>query len=434
MHEGGRARTTSRAASGASRRCALALSALALVAALPATASAQRTSRKPLPWIVSVVHRFEVSKLAEQMSTRDTRIEHTGRRYSFNLTTGVVIDADGHVVTRLVNLDPTAPSHDVKVTTTTGRVLDAAFVGLDQPTGLVVLQVAGLRGTKPGPGVDRALAGATPVRVVSAEFSIKNVNIPPQVERIAIYPSLFVNPGRVADSAVSPAYARGGVSARVECGILTKSTDLSVVETADGAVVGLVKYASPGRGDLISIGYARDIVARRVVAARGSVASGWLGAIGMSLSAVPAPRRPAWATDGGVVIQTISADGPAATAGLQLNDVVVGIDGVPVRNVEDLTVALGATPAGTKVELSVVREAGAVRLETTLGARPLVGKSASLFLPSEEQTLKVQISQLYAERRRAKDGEALKAIQSQIDEAERRLAEIQLEKAAIPRP
>ena len=45
--------------------------------------------------------------------------------FTFNLTAGIVIDNEGHVLTRLVNVNPNNPSPDIKVKTSDGRSLKA---------------------------------------------------------------------------------------------------------------------------------------------------------------------------------------------------------------------------------------------------------------------------------------------------------------------
>jgi serine protease Do len=405
------------------------LALLVLVAALglsPVRAAAQISEHKPVPWVVTVTHRVEVKEYMSRMS--GAQVQTAGPRFVFNLTSGIVVDADGHVVTRLVNLNPAAPSHDIKITTPTGRILDAEFVGLDQPSGLVVLRVAGLRGTKAAPAGARTVVGGEAVSVVTAEFKIRQP--PPGVVRVALYPTLRSHPGTIDVSSVAPAYALAGIAARVECRTLTASGDLSAVEAA-GALVGVLRYVSPGRGDLLPIQFVRDVVARRVLAARGSVSSGWLGAIGISLSAVPEPRRPEGAA-GGVLIQTISADSPAASAGMQLNDLVVGFEGFDVRDVNELSTAVTATPAGTKVALRVIREGASVVVTPTLGARPYTATPSALSIPTERDALRYQISQLYGELLRVKDAAERARVRAQLDDLERRLAEIE-KAAAAPR-
>lgn len=58
----------------------------------------------------------------------------------------------------------------------------------------------------------------------------------------------------------------------------------------------------------------------------------------------------------GAVISQVEPDSPAARSGLQAGDVVVALDGRPLRNASDLRNRVGLTPVGTTVALDIVRD------------------------------------------------------------------------------
>jgi S1-C subfamily serine protease len=60
--------------------------------------------------------------------------------------------------------------------------------------------------------------------------------------------------------------------------------------------------------------------------------------------------------DDAVEVVEVMGDSPAARAGLHAEDLVVAIDGVPVRGVDDLQRLLGEERIGADVALTVVRE------------------------------------------------------------------------------
>jgi S1-C subfamily serine protease len=57
----------------------------------------------------------------------------------------------------------------------------------------------------------------------------------------------------------------------------------------------------------------------------------------------------------GVVITQVQPDSPAAHVGLHEGDVVVSLDGHPMRNAVEMRARLAVTPAGDTVELRVLR-------------------------------------------------------------------------------
>ena len=64
----------------------------------------------------------------------------------------------------------------------------------------------------------------------------------------------------------------------------------------------------------------------------------------------------------GVVVDEVTRDSPAATAGLKTGDVIVEFDGEKVRGTRHLTRLIQETPAGRKVQASVMRDGQRVPL------------------------------------------------------------------------
>jgi serine protease Do len=66
-------------------------------------------------------------------------------------------------------------------------------------------------------------------------------------------------------------------------------------------------------------------------------------------------------------VETVYPGTPAAAGGLQPNDVVLRVDGVPIRNENHLINLISALPAGQKVVLQVWRERRTISLEAQIG-------------------------------------------------------------------
>lgn len=81
------------------------------------------------------------------------------------------------------------------------------------------------------------------------------------------------------------------------------------------------------------------------------------GAIGVLFMDDPSPGVLAHfgGVDAGAVVMETAEGGPAAKAGLRLGDVVVAIDGKPVRGFEDLSELLGRLEPGAKVDITYRR-------------------------------------------------------------------------------
>jgi serine protease Do len=66
----------------------------------------------------------------------------------------------------------------------------------------------------------------------------------------------------------------------------------------------------------------------------------------------------------------VKVQGPAGSAGMQIFDVIVEVDGEPIAGSKDLTCRIAALPPGANVRLTVVRELRRVQLTATLGHWP----------------------------------------------------------------
>jgi serine protease Do len=69
----------------------------------------------------------------------------------------------------------------------------------------------------------------------------------------------------------------------------------------------------------------------------------------------------------GALVSTVSAGGPAAKAGIEPGDVIVGFNGQPVKNNEQLPRIVTATRPGTTVPLRIVRDGQERTLSLTVG-------------------------------------------------------------------
>ncbi len=158
-----------------------------------------------------------------------------------------------------------------------------------------------------------------------------------------------------------------------------------------GRVIGVNTQIMTRSGFNSGVGFAVPIaLVKRVVPAlidEGEYAYSWLGITGATLSPDTAEQMDLPRDTGGALILQVSPDSPADRAGLRPSedhytvdrvsyplggDVIVGIDGSPIRFMDDLLAFfVGETSPGDRVHLEVIREDGErVTLEVTLGERP----------------------------------------------------------------
>ncbi len=141
-----------------------------------------------------------------------------------------------------------------------------------------------------------------------------------------------------------------------------------------GRVIGVNTAIFSRSGGNIGIGFAiPSNVARTVtdqLIKNGQVKYGWLGAVVQDLNSQMADSYGLKGAKG-ALISSISPNSPAQKAGLKRGDVVLSIDGKPVKSHSDLTRKIGQTPAGTKISLEVADSNGKKRpVDVLIAERP----------------------------------------------------------------
>jgi serine protease Do len=83
----------------------------------------------------------------------------------------------------------------------------------------------------------------------------------------------------------------------------------------------------------------------------------------------------------GVLLSDVSANGPSAKAGLQRGDVVLSIDGKPMRTTGQLRNTVATAGVGKRVELEIWRRGEIKKVQVTLGAMPEEESAAPTVAP-----------------------------------------------------
>ena len=74
--------------------------------------------------------------------------------------------------------------------------------------------------------------------------------------------------------------------------------------------------------------------------------------------------------DKGILIEFVAANGPAANAGLQPNDIILSLNNKPVSDVADFKARLKSLPKGTSISMDCLRKGKPLPIKATLGSRP----------------------------------------------------------------
>jgi serine protease Do len=123
-----------------------------------------------------------------------------------------------------------------------------------------------------------------------------------------------------------------------------------------GEVVGLNTAIVSRTGGNMGIGFAIPVKMVRYVVeqlqAKGEVTRGYLG---IMIQDITPDLASYFGVDQGVLVSDITPDSPAAQAGLQRDDVIVELNGQPVREVGSFRSRIASTAPGTEINVTLLR-------------------------------------------------------------------------------
>jgi S1-C subfamily serine protease len=131
---------------------------------------------------------------------------------------------------------------------------------------------------------------------------------------------------------------------------------------ASGAVIGINTAIASNSGGSIGLGFAIPVDTVRIIAEQLiSTGEAVHAELGVATRTVTDGQR-----DGALVLN-VEPGSSAADAGIREQDVIIAVDGEPVRSSEELVVAVDAHEPGDTVTVEVVRGGGSTEVQATLG-------------------------------------------------------------------
>jgi serine protease Do len=140
-----------------------------------------------------------------------------------------------------------------------------------------------------------------------------------------------------------------------------------------GEVIGINTAIVAGgfTGGNVGIGFAIPINRVKTVVQqlleKGSYRRGYLG---VALSDIPADMKDELQATQGILIRSVEQGTPAEKAGIEAGDVVVEVDGAPVRNESHFREMIADKGPNATVTLKILRDGKPMTVKATLGAHP----------------------------------------------------------------
>ncbi|MGH6872743.1 MAG: DegQ family serine endoprotease [Rhizomicrobium sp.] len=277
----------------------------------------------------------ELQKLFKGLLDKDKNLP----RKVTSLGSGFVIDPSGLIVTNNHVIDS---AEQITVTLNDGTSLPAKVVGRDEKTDLALLKV---KPAKP---------------LASAHFGDSNK------ARVGDWVVAIGNPfglGSTVTAGIVSARNRDIAAGPYDDFIQTdapinRGNSGGPLFDMDGNVIGINSVIYSPSGGSVGIGFAipsnmaRDVVGQ--IERYGSPRRGWMGVRVQSVTDDIAQGM-GLASATGALVAEVTPGGPAAKAGLQAGDVIVGFDGKAVPDSRTLPRVVADAPVGKNAEVQFVR-------------------------------------------------------------------------------
>ncbi|WP_295530102.1 Do family serine endopeptidase [uncultured Thioclava sp.] len=270
------------------------------------------------------------------------------------LGTGFVIEKDGYIVTNAHVVDG---AESVKVTFQDGTSDDAKVIGVDKATDIALIKVNTKKDLATVGFGDSAKAEVgEPVVAIGNPFGLG----------ISVSAGIVSALGRDLQSGPFDNYIQTDAA-------INKGNSGGPLFDAEGQVIGMNTAILSPTGGSVGIGFSvpSDTI-KGVVADLQNVGSVKRGFLGVSIQPVSADIAAALGLDKpeGVLVADVSDGTPAQKAGLKRGDIIVAVDGKPMKAPRDLTRAIGSDNPGTTVQLSLLRANKPLTLSVKLEERP----------------------------------------------------------------
>jgi S1-C subfamily serine protease len=284
---------------------------------------------------------------------------------------GWIFDTLGHVVTN-AHVVGSSDSR-VQVQFHDGRVLEARIIGADLDSDIAVIKVTPLAGMIPARRAsNQRLEQGDKVFAFGSPFGFKFSMSEGIVSGLGRTARTALGMTRISnfiqtDAAVNPGNS-GGPLVNVRGNVVGMNVAIATASDSRGA--------SEGQSAGISFAIPLATIESRVdqIIAGGPIVSGYAGVLLDEFDAM--------ADSGyegkGVVISDVFEDGPAAKAGIRSGDIVTGIDGQPVGEVQILISMIAAKRPGDVVQLKVWRANTIREFEVVLTERPTDSMAAQM--------------------------------------------------------
>jgi len=287
---------------------------------------------------------YTINMHSHIMSADNEGVASATRR-RVDIGSGIRIDKEGHIVTRRCvagNADNNVIAVSADGTEYTARVL-----GIDKTVGISVLAIDNMD-SQPLPPI----TGWNKIGIDNTVIFLKR--------------SRGSHPTTVKGTVIDIRRSDGSV---IVDAVENPGTTGTPVFDTEGKLLGMLAFQVEGcapdihRYIVLPMEFA-SVIAHSIINST-SRDTGWLG---ISVSLI----QDGMENNTGIVIQSVQENSPAQTSGLQPNDCIQTMNGVPVNTPHELVDALSEFRVGDTVTITVLRNTRKISVTTTLSEPPLL--------------------------------------------------------------
>jgi Do/DeqQ family serine protease len=283
-------------------------------------------------------------------------------RIQSSLGSGVIISPDGVIVTNTHVVKGGAET-EIRVALADKREFDAKVIAQDERTDLAVLKIEG--GTGPFPFL--TFADSDKLEVGDVVLAIGNPFGVGQTVTTGIISAL---------TRTEMAQSETQVFIQTDAAINPGNSGGALIDM-NGKLIGINTMIFSQTGGSVGIGFAIPsnlvrLVADNAIAGR-KIERPWIGA---QLDTVTREMAENLGLERitGAVVKSLTRDGPAARAGLELGDVITAVDGFEVGDAHAAHYRLTTRGIGKTSRLTVIRNKRSITVDVALEAPPKPGK------------------------------------------------------------
>ena len=278
---------------------------------------------------------------------------------------GFIISDDGYILT---NYHVVEDSETITVTLYDDTAYEAELVGFDESNDVAILKVEAENLVPVTVGDSNALRVGDPVYAIGNPLGELTFSLTGGMVS-ALNREITISSGVTMDLI------------QTDCAINSGNSGGALFNEY-GEVIGITnaKYSSSGSSASIdNIGFAIPI-SRVITIVQSIIENGYIAKpfIGVTVSDV-SDEVLAYGLPKGASVHSVTEDTPAEKAGLQVNDIIVALDGEPITGRRDLVARVGVLEVGSTHTITVYRQGETIELTIE------IGEQVQSALPEEEE-------------------------------------------------